>query len=52
MTATTSRQPSVAAAAARRRIVKAWPLWLLTAATFAVYTQLAHERHPQFNTAR
>ena len=31
MTATASRQPSVAAAAARRRMVNAWPVWLLTA---------------------
>ena len=51
MTATASRQPSVAAGAARRRMVNAWPVWLLTLATFAIYTLFALERHRQFNTA-
>jgi hypothetical protein len=51
MTATASRQPSVAAGAVRRRMVNAWPVWLLTLATFAIYTLFALERHRQFNTA-
>ena len=32
-------------------MVNAWPVWLLTLATFAIYTLFALERHRQFNTA-
>jgi uncharacterized membrane protein len=50
MTATASRRRSSTTAATRRHR-GAWPVWLLTLATFAGYTVFALERHRQFNTA-